>query len=74
MKEVDPLDFEMVVRLKRHLALELLDIATDEYLASEEFLSKMQMEPDDSLMRKVLEDFRAIFLEGTGWQIEELLH
>jgi hypothetical protein len=74
MKDVDPLDFEMVFRLNRHLALELLDAATEEYLASVEFMAKMQLGQDEDLMRKVLEDFRAIFLEGTGWEVEELFH
>ena len=74
MRDVDPLDFEMVVRLKRHLALALLDMATEEYLASAEFMARLQIGQDDDLMRKVLEDFRAIFLDGTGWEVEELLH
>jgi hypothetical protein len=74
MRDVDPLDFEMVVRLKRHLALELLGMAAEEYLASAEFMAGLQLGQDEDLMRKVLEDFQAIFLEGTGWEIEELLH
>lgn len=69
---IDPTDFEIVVRLKRHLALELLDEATEEFLKSQEAFSKISVPMDDDFWRKVLEDFYATFLEGTGWEAQEL--
>lgn len=71
---IDPNDFEMTVRLRHHLALELLDEATEEFLKSREAMEHISPPMGDDFWRKVLEDFYATFLTGTGWDVEDLLN
>lgn len=65
-------DFEMNFRIKRHLALDLLNTASEEYERSRKSLGD-QINLDESFWKQVYIDFVNTFLHESGWDVEELL-
>lgn len=66
-------DFEMNFRIKRHLALDLLNAASEEYEKSRKLLDGSK-DLDNDFWLQVYRDFVNIFLHESGWEIEELLN
>lgn len=69
------LDYEFDIKLRRELALELLNRSQEEYQKIFDTLkNELPIESNSDFWIKTLKDLQNYYLKDSGWEIEELFN